>query len=145
MLRRWFESFYLHHYRTEHVNAVELVRRFVRLIDEISQVHYVVEGNRRLLHKLRRECNASETESGNDVLSVTKGGPGTMIEKFQWALDAVEENNDRYPQYIKELKSSLEVVSHLMASEGNVWHVNLLTAALARSSKLRPSSRMNWL
>ena len=91
----------------------------MKLIDAISQIQYVGEQNRRFLLKLRKECEALEHDDAMKPQCGSYQPPSSKKEEYSIpsmvgvidsSLEAIEENNERYPDYLRDLRSSLDVV-----------------------------------
>ena len=104
--------------RSSFEDAVGTVRRLIELIDEISQIQYIAEQKLSFLRKYRKECETQEPKhpailqdgARNDTGSDRP--VGTMKAMIDTALEEIEEDNTGYEQYLRDLKSNLDVVFH---------------------------------
>ena len=94
------------------------VRNLIGLIDETSQIQYIVEQKLSYLRKYRKECETQEAQTPvipqDGVRSDTESHRPveTMKAMIDAALEEIEEDNTAYVQYLKDLKSNLDVVQH---------------------------------
>ena len=86
----------------------------VKLIDEISQIKYLNDEKISFLKKLRRESEQYEQTVRERPQyhpeTITRAPIQTTTEMIDRALKEIEEKNDRFPQYLRDLKSNLDVV-----------------------------------
>ena len=87
----------------------------MKLIDEISQIQYLNDEKVILLNKLRRESEqyeqtVHERPQYDPAYGDTAPPDQTTTEMIDQALHEIEENNKRFPQYLRDLRSNLDVV-----------------------------------
>ena len=92
------------------------MRKIVKLIDEISQIQYLNDEKIGFLNKLRRESEQYE----QNVLERPQYDPEyvnywtppiqTTTKMIDQALYEIGEKNNRFPQYLRDLRSNLDVV-----------------------------------
>ena len=87
----------------------------VKLIDEISQIQYLNDERVIFLKKLRKESEQYEKTDHerpqyDPGFRVPAPPDQTTTEMIDQALHKIEESNNRFPQYLRDLKSNLDVV-----------------------------------
>lgn len=87
----------------------------VKLIDEISQIQYLNDEKVIFLNKLRKESEQYEQTDHERPQYKPQGSSRpvpdrTMTEMIDQALHDIQENNNRFPQYLRDLRSNLDVV-----------------------------------
>ena len=92
------------------------MRQAVNLIDELTQIQHLKDEKVTFLHKLRKE--SEQYEQADHEKPKFWGGDGdtapadyTTTEMIDKALHTIEEKNNRFPQYLRDLRSILDVVS----------------------------------
>lgn len=71
------------------------------------------------LRKYRKECETQESKppfiphDGACNNTETHRPVGTMKAMIDTALEEIEEDNNKYAQYVRDLKSNLDVVTHV--------------------------------
>lgn len=93
--------------------SVELVREYAACMDEISQIHDICEQKSDFLRKLSLDCRETETPLAESGRRAPSTGPSkeTLIQRVDDAIKILEEPVNQLPRLLKELKSSLDVVS----------------------------------
>ncbi|KAL8732440.1 MAG: hypothetical protein Q9181_003960 [Wetmoreana brouardii] len=110
-----------HTLRSNSDGTVELVREYVALMNEITQVHDVCEQKLGFLQPLLLDCQEVEEradELGSIILRADWARE-TMTERVQYSIRTLEESCDRLPRLVKDLRSSLDVLFQLKTIEQN--------------------------
>ena len=84
----------------------------VKLIDEISQIQYLNDERVIFLTKLCKESQQYEQRDHERPQCDPRSGYATQTttEMIDQALHKIEEDNNRFPQYLRDLRSNLDVV-----------------------------------
>ncbi|KAL8784653.1 MAG: hypothetical protein Q9195_008956 [Heterodermia aff. obscurata] len=112
-------------------NAVDLVRKMVKLIDEITQIQYLNDEKVLFLNQLRKE-NEQYEQTGHEQTGHEQTdheqtdhkwrdlfADRTTTEMIDQALFEIREQNNRFPQYLRDLRSNLDVIFQLASIEQN--------------------------
>ena len=88
------------------------MRKMVKLIDEISQIQYLNDERVIFPKKLRKESELYEQRVQERPQCDPRSGYATQTttEMIDQALHGIEEDNNRFPQYLRDLRSNLDVV-----------------------------------
>ncbi|KAL9597541.1 MAG: hypothetical protein Q9179_004228 [Wetmoreana sp. 5 TL-2023] len=107
--------------RSSSVGTVELVREYVALMDEITHIHDACEQKHGFLHTLLLDCQEVEEHAGElgDIILRADWARETMTQRVQYSIRTLEESCDRLPRFVKDLRSSLDVLFQLKTIEQN--------------------------
>ncbi len=128
--------------RLSRLGSVELVRGYIACMDEISKIHDIFEQKLDFLKKLALHCRKMDTplvESGS-IGPSTGPSEETLIQKVDDAIEILQEPSDQLPRLLKDLTSSLNVVS-LSGSETIVTPIPGLANLPLSFFSSKPSSR----
>jgi len=129
--------------RLRRLESVELVREYIACRDEISQIHDIFEQKLDFLKKLALHCRKMDTplaESGS-IGPSTSPSKETLIQRVDDAIEILLEPLDQLPRLLKDLTSSLNVVS-LSGSETIVTPIPGPANLPLSFFSSKPSSRM---
>lgn len=99
---------------SERFETVKLVFQYVFCMDEISQIHDLCEQRQEFLKRLASDCREMEMLVREPGRIAASTGPKKewVIQDLENAIEILQKPLDQLPRLLKDLKSSLDVVSH---------------------------------
>lgn len=99
-----------------------LVRDYIACIEELSTISKVLARKRSFLQRLRMDCIELELnlKAENMIKSCRSEDPikleGSMVERVDWALDIVMEQDDFIRSILEDLQGSMQAVCTALIS-----------------------------
>ncbi|KAL8635932.1 MAG: hypothetical protein Q9228_006622 [Teloschistes exilis] len=103
----------------KHLGTVDLVRKYVTCLDEISQIHDICHQHLRFLSKLMLDCKSIERYAADQEESVEYEEEESSTDRVSFATGFLQETYDQLPLISKDLRSSLDVIFQLKTIEQN--------------------------
>ncbi|KAI4198731.1 MAG: hypothetical protein LQ350_005115 [Teloschistes chrysophthalmus] len=103
----------------KHLGTVDLVRKYVTCLDEISQIHDICHQHLRLLSKLMLDCEDIERYAADQGESLELKEEESSTDRVSFATRFLQETYDQLPVISKDLRSSLDVIFQLKTIEQN--------------------------
>lgn len=96
-----------------------LVRDYIACIEELSTISKVLASKRAFLQRLLKDCKEIEAENftnpcrSNDDDVDTIQQEGSMVERCNWALDIIIDQDDLTRSILEDLQGSMQAVCTL--------------------------------
>ncbi|KAL8663042.1 MAG: hypothetical protein Q9202_004182 [Teloschistes flavicans] len=101
------------------LGTVDLVRKYVTCLDEISQIHDISHQHLRFLSNLMVDCQDIERYAADQGESLENKLEESATDRVSFAIRFLQETYDQVPLIEKDLRSSLDVIFQLKTIEQN--------------------------